>query len=89
MSGDDSWSGAGAATSGSKTLTAKGTTTLSDLTVGGTTTFSDAGSLSESGGVGERTLASGAAKHTFDFAGTFTAGSFNIASGTTTVITHT
>jgi hypothetical protein len=45
-------------------------------------------SFSEVSGVGELTLASGAAKHTFDFVG-ITQNVFNIASGSTTVITHT
>lgn len=46
-------------------------------------------SFSEVSGIGELTLKSGTAKHTFDFVGDFTASSFNIASGATTVITHT
>ncbi len=46
-------------------------------------------SFSEVGGVGELTLASGVTKHAFDFVGNFTTSSFNIASGATTVITHT
>jgi hypothetical protein len=45
--------------------------------------------FSEISGVGEPTLASGAAKHTFDFVGGYTQSSFNIAPGSTTVITHT
>jgi hypothetical protein len=45
--------------------------------------------FSEVSGVGELTLKSGTAKHTFDFVGEFTQSSFNIVSGATTVITHT
>ncbi|HZZ62277.1 MAG TPA: hypothetical protein VFE63_14075 [Roseiarcus sp.] len=48
LAGTDSF--AGATTSGSKTLTAKGTTTLLGLTIGGKTTFSDGGALAQSGG---------------------------------------
>ncbi|RBP11158.1 hypothetical protein DFR50_11744, partial [Roseiarcus fermentans] len=51
-------------------------------------------SFAEVGGVGELTLAQGGTKHRFDFAGSFTAGSFAVASSTTgavttTTITHT
>ena len=35
------------------------------------------------------TLASGATKHAFTFAGDYAQGDFHIASGATTVITHT
>jgi hypothetical protein len=43
----------------------------------------------EVSGIGELTLASGTATHTFDFVGDFKKKSFNIVSGTTTTtITH-
>ena len=41
---------AGATVSGSDTLTAEGTTTISALTLGGTATFDNAGALTQSGG---------------------------------------
>ena len=45
--------------------------------------------FAEVGGIGELKLAQGATTHEFDFVGPFTAGSFHIASGATTTITHT
>jgi hypothetical protein len=48
-------------------------------------------SFSENSGgtLGTLTLASGTTTHAFEFVGNFTQGSFHIASGATTVITHT